>query len=67
MANAFVVQLLAMLLCQFVVDIRILEELPFPFPGDLPDPQIELRSPALQADSLPTELSGTANLGAALS
>ena len=32
--------------------------LPFPSPMDLPDPGIELRSPALQADSLPTELSG---------
>ena len=31
---------------------------PFPSPGDLPDPRIELESPALQADSLPTELSG---------
>ena len=30
--------------------------LPFPSPGDLPDPGIELRSPTLQADSLPTEL-----------
>ena len=29
---------------------------PIPSPGDLPDPGIELRSPALQADSLPTEL-----------
>ena len=27
-------------------------------PGDLPDPGIEPRSPALQADSLPTELLG---------
>ena len=33
--------------------------LPFPYPGSLPDPGIELRSPALQADSLLTELSGT--------
>ena len=32
--------------------------LPFPSPGDLPDPGIEPRSPALQADSLPTELPG---------
>ena len=32
--------------------------LPFPSAGDLPYPGIELRSPALQADSLPTELSG---------
>ena len=30
--------------------------LPFPFPGDLPDPGIKPRSPALQADHLPTEL-----------
>ena len=29
--------------------------LPFPFPRDLPDPGIELRSPALQADSLPSD------------
>ena len=29
--------------------------LPFPSPGDLPDPGIEPRSPALQAYSLPTE------------
>ena len=28
--------------------------LPFPFPRDLPDPGIKPRSPALQADSLPT-------------
>ena len=25
--------------------------LPFPFPGDLPDPGIELRSPELEADA----------------
>ena len=30
--------------------------LPYPSPGDLPDPGIELRSPALQVDSLLTEL-----------
>ena len=30
----------------------------FPSPGDLPDPGIEPGSPALQADSLPAELSG---------
>ena len=32
--------------------------LPFPSPGDLPHPEIEPRSPALQAESLPTELGG---------
>ena len=31
---------------------------PIPSPGDLPDPEIKLGSPALQVDSLPTELSG---------
>ena len=33
--------------------------LPFPSPGDLPNPGIEPGSPALQADSLPTELQGS--------
>ena len=28
---------------------------PFPFPGDLPNPEIEPRSPALQVDFLPAE------------
>ena len=32
--------------------------LPFPSPGDLSNPGIEPGSPALQADSLPTELGG---------
>ena len=32
--------------------------LPFPSPGDLPNPGIELGSPALQADALPSELLG---------
>ena len=31
-------------------------ELPFPLPGDLPDTGIKPGSPALQADSSPTEL-----------
>ena len=31
-------------------------QLPFPSPGNLPDPRIEPLSPTLQADSLPTEL-----------
>ena len=30
--------------------------LSFPSPGDLPDPGVTPRSPALQADSLPTDL-----------
>ena len=32
--------------------------LPFPSPGDLPDPGIEPKSPTLQADALPSEPPG---------
>ena len=32
--------------------------LPFPSPGDLPNPGIEPGSPAFQADALPSELPG---------
>ena len=32
--------------------------LPFPSPGDIPDPGIEPRYPALQADALPSEPPG---------
>ena len=31
---------------------------PIPSPGDLPNPGVKLESPGLQADFLPTELSG---------
>ena len=34
-----------------------------PFPGDLPDPGIEPGSPALQADSLPSEPPGKHIIG----
>ena len=34
--------------------------LPFPSPGDLPNPGVEPRSPALQADALPSEPPGKA-------
>ena len=33
--------------------------LPFPFPGDLPDPGIEPGSPTLEADSLTSEPQGS--------
>ena len=36
--------------------------LPFPSPGYLPDPRAKTKSPALQADSLPTEPPGKAAL-----
>ena len=38
-----------------ILQARILERLPFPSPGGLPNQGIEPRSPALQADSLPSE------------
>ena len=34
----------------------------FPFPGDLPNPEIKSRSPALQADSLPAEPPGKSQI-----
>ena len=37
--------------------------LPFPSPGDLPDPGIKPGSPALQADALPSETPGKPNKG----
>jgi len=37
---------------------RILEWVAYPFSRNLPDPGIQSGSPALQANSLPTELSG---------
>ena len=37
--------------------------LPFPLLGDLPDPGIEPRSSAMQADSLPSEPPGKPKLG----
>ena len=36
--------------------------LPIPSPGDLPNPGIELRSPALQADALPSEPPGNPSI-----
>ena len=36
--------------------------LPFPSPGDLPDPGIKHRSPALEADSLTSEPPGKSTL-----
>ena len=41
-----------------ILQARILEWVAFPSPRDLPNPGIEPRSPALQADSLPAEPQG---------
>ena len=41
-----------------ILPARVLEWVAIPSPGDLPDPGIEPGSPALQADSLPSEPPG---------
>ena len=38
-----------------ILQARILEWVPFPSPGDLPNPGIEPRYPTLKEDSLPAE------------
>ena len=38
-----------------ILQARILEWVSSPFSGDFPNPGVEPRSPALQADSLPSE------------
>ena len=38
--------------------VSLKDGLPFPSPWDLPDPGIELGSPALEADSLPSKPPG---------
>ena len=45
-------------LCPWDSPAKILEGLLSPLPGDLPNPGIEPRSPALQAGSLPSEPQG---------
>ena len=45
-----------------ILQARILKLIAFPSPGGLPDPGMEPGSPALQADSLPSELLGVHNL-----
>ena len=42
-----------------ILQARILEWVAMPPPGDLPNPAIKPRSPALQADSLPAEPQGS--------
>ena len=46
-----------------ILQARILEWVAFPSPEDLPNPGIKPGSSALQADSLPPELSGKPQLG----
>ena len=41
-----------------ILQVRILEWVAFPSPGDLPNPGIKTRSPALQMNSLPAEPQG---------
>ena len=44
-----------------ILQARILERVAIPSPGNIPDPGIKLRSPALQVDSLPSEAPGKLN------
>ena len=41
-----------------ILQARMLEWVPFPSPGDLPNPGIKPTSPSLQVDSLPAEPPG---------
>ena len=45
-----------------ILQARILEWVAYPSPGDLSDPGIPLRSPALLEDSFPAELPGKPKL-----
>ena len=45
-----------------ILQARILEWVAFPSPGDLPNPGIKPRSPALQVNSLPGEPQRKSNL-----
>ena len=49
-----------------ILQARVLEWVTFPSPGDLPNLGIESRSPALQADSVPAELSRKATMSRVL-
>ena len=44
-----------------IIQARILDWMPCPPPGDLPNPGIKPMSPAMQEDSLPSEPSGKPN------
>ena len=46
-----------------ILQARMLEGELFPSPRDLPNPGIEPRSPALQADALPAEPQGKPTIG----
>ena len=46
-----------------ILQARILEWVAIPSPGDLPNPGIKPGSPALQADSLPSEPPGKPSKG----
>ena len=45
-----------------ILQARILEGLPFPSPGDLPDPGIKPRSPTLRTDALTSAPPGKPNM-----
>ena len=59
MSKSFVTWTVAVrLLCPWNSPGKNTGVVPFPSPGDLPDPGIEHESPTVQTDSLPSETSG---------
>ena len=46
-----------------ILQSRIMQWVAISFPGELPDPGIEPRSPTLQADTIPSEPPGKQNAG----
>ena len=58
MSDSFVTPRTVDNLCPWKTQARILEWDAIPSPGDLPNPEIKPGSPALQADSLPSEPPG---------
>ena len=58
MSDSFVTPRTVDNLCPWKAQARILEWDAIPSPGDLPNPESEPGSPALQADSLPSEPPG---------
>ena len=50
------------LLCHRILKARVMEWVAIPFSRDLPNPGIKPKSPALQADSLPSDQTGKPSL-----
>ena len=49
-------------LIKVIITVQYIHIVPFPSPGDLPNPGIKPRSPTLHADSLPAESPGKSTI-----